>query len=266
MLRVMVFRFNSLFVCFLVLTRDCVVHFVLILDEICKRSTAWKRWRNGSPPAGQSIVLRRIYRQTDGAFLNLLGEIRIGRVTDERLRYLNERCCRALSSQDGIVATRLFPLNRDVDAINAQRLAELPAREVQYKCEDCLHVMLDEGSEQARKAQALASDHPLFGSVGLAPLLTLKVGAQVMLLCNLSEQMGLVNGSRGVVVGFKPWQLPKQHERNALMKAFFARYAEIPVVKFASVGPPIDVEPREKEASSRDAAVWRVQIPLSLAW
>jgi ATP-dependent DNA helicase PIF1 len=186
-----------------------------------------------SEPYGASIVLRHIYRQTDQSFLTLLAEVRLGRVSDEHLRSINERCCRPLSVQDGIIATRMFPLNRDVDAINSQRLDELNAVSVVYHCEDTLRLLQDDGSERANAAKALGSAHPLFGSVAFASQVTLKVGAQVMLLCNLSEQLGLVNGSRGVVVGYKPWELAKQHERNDLMCAFRARHPTIPVVKVA---------------------------------
>jgi ATP-dependent DNA helicase PIF1 len=74
--------------------------------------------------------------------------------------------------------------------------------------------------------------------------LVLAIGAQVMLLTNLDHEAGLVNGSRGVVVGFEP---------NGG-----------PLVQFKS-GAAISISPTTWECEDLEG-VSRKQIPLKLAY
>jgi ATP-dependent DNA helicase PIF1 len=69
----------------------------------------------------------------------------------------------------------------------------------------------------------------------------LKVGAQVMLLANLNQEAGLINGSRGVVKGFSDG---------------------LPVVQFASMTVPVKLHQWRAE----DVQIEREQIPLRLAY
>ena len=68
-----------------------------------------------------------------------------------------------------------------------QELGKLPSEVVEYKA-------ADEGSDDYLKQLQKHCQAPT--------ILTLKVGAQVMLLKNLSVSTGLVNGTRGVVDSF----------------------------------------------------------------
>lgn len=84
--------------------------------------------------------------------------------------------------------TRLFALNESVDQYNTSALAQLPDTHcITYKA-------IDEGQDVYLKQLQKNCQAPA--------VLPLKVGAQVMLLKNLSVEMGLVNGSRGVVDSF----------------------------------------------------------------
>ena len=74
--------------------------------------------------------------------------------------------------------------------------------------------------------------------------LVLAVGAQVMLLTNLDSEAGLVNGSRGVVVGFEP--------------------SGTPLVQFLS-GTSIPI-PYSTWESEEIEGLMRKQIPLRLAY
>lgn len=225
-----------------------------------------------SAPWGSSVLLRQIYRQTDQQFLNILAEMRVGNVRPETLDLLNARCCRPLSVQDGILATKLFPLNRDVDEINKMRLAELPGQERVFEAADRLDVLNDDGSDAAIAAQTMGSSHPLFNSIRMQQSVALKVGAQVMLLWNVNEQLGLVNGARGILVGFKQWAPPKtpqqqQQQQLSMIPQWASGNREIPLVKFSCQPRQlIEVEPRETTASNQYAHATRVQIPLGLAW
>lgn len=86
------------------------------------------------------IELRKVYRQTDSGFVNMLDRIRDGHPLRSDIETLNSRCCSdALpglddSRPDGLVMT--IATRRDtVDSINETRLAALPAKEYVYKGE-----------------------------------------------------------------------------------------------------------------------------------
>jgi ATP-dependent DNA helicase PIF1 len=78
----------------------------------------------------------------------------------------------------------------------------------------------------------------------------LKIGAQVVLIKNINIQEGLVNGSRGVIVGFSP-------------------EASAPVVRFLSgLTLPIEIAKwtLTKKDENHSIIATRYQYPLSLAW
>lgn len=137
------------------------------------RATAWEGC------GFEHVVLQAVVRQTDLEFLQVLAEVRRGRVSAHSDAWLRDRCS-AVDESDGVTATLLFTKNEPKDALNSRQLARLPGREVQYDAvdsgrpEDLSHC-------RARKQ------------------LRLRVGAQVVCLRNLPSK-GLVNGSRGVVV------------------------------------------------------------------
>jgi hypothetical protein len=85
-----------------------------------------------------SVVLQQIHRQSgDPAFVELLNQVRRGECTMRTLATL-ARCLvtKKAAPSDGILATRLYCTNRDVDAENNQRLAELQSSPVTFDCQD----------------------------------------------------------------------------------------------------------------------------------
>jgi hypothetical protein len=134
-----------------------------------------------------------------------------------------------------VEATRLYATRRSVEAENAARLAAL--------------------EPGIRGHEFLAKDSGKPGAMAScsAPTkLTLKRGAQVVLLKNLDPDTGLVNGSRGVVVSI---------ERSAKHAGMFA-----PRVQFANgLTKLIEREKWDLKAGDRVVGTRR-QIPLALAW
>ena len=127
--------------------------------------------------------LKRSFRQKDDQpFLNALERIRFGELNPEDRQLLCAPKVPRPTQTSDIVPTKLFSHGIDVRKANAEELAKLPGHQVSF----CAH-----------------DSKPIYYEIQPPEVLDLKVGAQVMLVKNLDVQKGLVNGSRGVVVGFQ---------------------------------------------------------------
>jgi len=176
-----------------------------------------------------NIELTEVRRQTDQAFIDILNEIRLGKCSAASTATLRATAANNLNRADGILSSRLCTHREDVLHINTQHLADLPGETKVFTAVD---------SEQWA-AKTLDSLVP-------APrTLSLKVGAQVMLLKNVSVGEGLVNGARGVVTAFGA--------------------DGFPVVRWAS-GASRGVGRVRWAAGAGGATLWRAQLPLALAW
>ena len=77
------------------------------------------------------IEFKKVYRQEDKKFLNILEKVRLNNTTPEDLSQLNERVCQP-KKEDGNVIT-LTSRNCTVDTINQQRLLEIDSQEYTYE-------------------------------------------------------------------------------------------------------------------------------------
>ncbi|XP_072199383.1 ATP-dependent DNA helicase PIF1 isoform X2 [Excalfactoria chinensis] len=159
----------------------------LQLPPVCKA----KSWRKC---IHINMELTEVRRQTDKTFISLLSAVRLGRCTEEVIRLLMQTATNR-SECDGILATRLCTHKDDVELTNERRLRQLPGDLHTFEALDSDPVLV----------KLIDAQCPVGGRVEL------KVGAQVMLAKNLDVSQGLVNGARGVVVGFETEQkgLPK---------------------------------------------------------
>jgi len=129
------------------------------------------------------FLLKRNYRQTgDSDFRLHLNRVRRGAAPEDTLAFFNERLRAKLPG--GVEPTRLFPTNREVDRVNAERLEALEGEEWSV---DATY----EG--HPKWVEALKENMPC-----LDPLV-LKEGAEVVCLRN-HKSGWYVNGSRGTVV------------------------------------------------------------------
>ncbi len=122
------------------------------------------------------IEFKKVYRQNDNRFLQVLENIRLNRMSVEDLRLLNSRICTP-SKDDGMVIS-LSSRKDAANIINEQHLAEIDGEEFVYKGE------LKEKMEEKNCPTDL--------------LLHLKVGAQVMFVRN-DIQRRWVNGTLGKI-------------------------------------------------------------------
>ncbi|NWZ61907.1 PIF1 helicase, partial [Acrocephalus arundinaceus] len=158
--------------------------------KFCFQAKSWRKCIH------INMELTEVRRQTDKTFVSLLSAIRLGRCTEEVTRQLMQTAAHR-SERDGILATRLCTHKDDVEITNERRLQQLP------------------GELEMHVFEALDSDPMLVKLIDaqcpVGGRVELKLGAQVMLAKNLDVSQGLVNGARGVVVGFESEQkgLPK---------------------------------------------------------
>ncbi len=185
-----------------------------------------------------TVQLGEIVRQKDPVFQRLLNAARRGQLGGEDLDLLRTRLDLPWKDQE-IRPTLLFSRRREVDQINAANLASLEGETHKY----AVRTELERGARSPGDEAIAAFDR----DAPYDPDLTLKVGAQVMLIYNKDVESGLVNGSRGVV------------------RRFIGVDGEVlPVVRFMN-GSDVVVE-RSKWGLDDYAGVSRSQIPLRLAY
>lgn len=208
-----------------------------------------KAWSGASLSVMQ---LTRVFRQEEKAFVDVLHDLRVGVCGAEARYMLKEAAERewaiTAGEGDGIEPTRLFTLKRKVSALNEARLLSLRGSPMEYSAHN--------SGNQAHLAS-------LSKNCQVPEVLQLKVGAQVMLVNNLDVGGGLVNGSRGVVVGFRDAsEQPGPSDWKAVSKK-----SKWPVVRFVGKKTPVMIVPADWEMRVRKKVVARkVQVPLILAW
>lgn len=151
------------------------------MEEDCL-SFESEAWKEANP---EVVVLKKIMRQDDNSeFVEALNLIRMGDLS--KIHIINSRID-AKFPDDGIKPVKLLCKNVDVDKFNNEKLAFIKGKEEKFYA-------VDTGEPYLSK---------YFDKNCLAPkVLTLKVGAQCMLLRNLDVENGYVNGSIGIVEGF----------------------------------------------------------------
>ncbi|KAG6555887.1 hypothetical protein Mapa_002529 [Marchantia paleacea] len=196
------------------------------------------------------VELLHVFRQADEEFVGLLNEIRRGGCSSEHEEKLR-KCCGPVDQSSGIALTRLYPRKVDVSRENEQNLRALNQPTVMF-------IAKDEARTEFAKRQ--------LDNVRVEAIVALSVGAQVMLAKNLETSVGLVNGARGVVVGFSTPDDPRASEVN---KAHLSvnPTGSWPLVKFACDNVERLVAPESWSILEGDVEVAkRTQVPLSLAW
>jgi ATP-dependent DNA helicase PIF1 len=156
------------------------------------------------------MSLQRVFRQRDAAFVQMLNEMRVGKVSPATRQLLQSGCgadiARLQAQAPALKPTRLFAVNAQVDRVNDEELRNCPGPARTFFAKD-----------DATEDTFLKQLHNLY----VPERLQLKVGAQVILLKNLDATAGLVNGARGTVRGFAPSEVGGE---------------EVPVVAFLRPG------------------------------
>lgn len=127
-----------------------------------------------------SIELRKVYRQTDSDFINILDRIRCNAATDSDINRLNSRVNAQLKARDKNLVITLASRRDTVDYINDQQLSQL------------------EGTSSVFHGN-IKGDFPE-SSLPTPMELEIKAGAQVIFIKNDKDKRW-VNGALGVVSG-----------------------------------------------------------------
>ena len=182
--------------------------------------------------------LIQIERQPDPVFQRVLTEARIGELSPASIAILRGRVgLDWKNTPDGIQPTLIYSRNADVDRINKINMDALEG-DVKTFCAQTVYK-----GPMRLTADIEAALQKLDKDAAYETTLELKVGAQVMLITNLSGTP-LVNGSRGVITGFSP--------------------SGLPLVRFKDSTGPIMID--QASWFLQDTMVGRAQIPLKVAY
>lgn len=207
----------------------------------------------------------------DLVFANMLNEMREGRLSQASISAF-QKLTRPLKFEDELECTELYPRREDVERANFERLNNLQGQPYMFDARD--------GGAITDKTQR----DKLLSNCMAPESITLKKGAQVMLIKNVDE--GLVNGSIGQVMGLMDEQQFDRYTAdedeggsgegpNGLQgKKFFENVTAArrwPVVRFLLAdGTTRDLlcqpETWKVELPNGEVQASRLQIPLILAW
>ncbi len=202
-------------------------------------SPVWKQM------VSKVIHLTKIVRQSDPVFQGILTEARQGTLSNKSIEILKARQDESWQ-KDLIRPTLLFSRRAEVEMINEANLKQLKGCKQLFEAKTVFDSTLAKGlskdSPEVQRAIAkLDRDAPY------KPSLELREGAQVMLVYNLDQELGLVNGSRGVIEGFTDTVPPQ------------------PIVRFKGRSAGIPIAEQLWESDELEG-VYRAQIPLLLAY
>lgn len=127
------------------------------------------------------VELKECYRQKDQLFMNILDDLKVGKISDLHLNYLNDKCYKSSSLIEKETLT-LTVANDTADSINSKRLNEIKNDVVEYK--------------------AIITNAFEFKDYLVKESLVLKIGAKIMFIKNNFE-LGYHNGSMGEIVALE---------------------------------------------------------------
>ena len=213
----------------------------------------------------QTVQLKHVHRTRDVVLLNGLDDMRAGNGNTLAIKELVAATKRELQPIDGVRPTVLYATRQSVSLENEDRLQELRnGTRHTYPAKDDIDLV--PGAPDFSREQ-LEKDAFFLKECQAPKELELRVGCQVMMLRNESAEEcaspaeRLVNGSRGVVIGFQMHDgTPDESDEHTRTTTGW------PVVKFMNgreerVGP----QTFEKKIYRRGSCI-RTQVPLMLAW
>jgi len=252
-----------------------------IQGQFCFRAESWKSCIKNI------ICFDKILRQDNVIFQQILNRARFGSLTQDDINFIKNKSSNvdlsllSQSSPETIKPTFLYCKNVDVDKINLDNLySSTTSRIYSYKQRILLQPSsYKSGSSNMRDVFRIQDE------------ILLAKGAQVMLCVNLDTALELVNGSRGVVIGFETRneyinRLSRCQCKTSCLctKGFDTKITaflnsvymaqsslRLPIVKFDKVTIPVKLHVYEKEEYNHvlqqyETTFLMVQLPIRLAY
>ena len=205
----------------------------------------------------QYYCLQKAYRFESQSWVDLLQRARLGALTKSDIEALNSRLLANMQQEDQPGQTfdedeieKVRPIflsskNAEVDNINGKLLGRIKSETVIFTAVDTMEKVsfLFKGTDKNKNTVVFSPD--IESQFIVDKSISLKVGAQVMLLANLDVEGGLVNGSRGIV---RDISFPSNI-----------------VVEFDN-GKLQEIAPYEFKFEQDDIFYIRFALPLRLAW
>lgn len=165
-------------------------------------------------PKQNHIQLKKIFRQNDPIYQNILNQVREGRLKRLTNDILLSQVDKVPSEELTIKPTKLFPTRNKVDSINTSEMNKLEGDEVEFKLKyhGDLEMTAKERLQRTQFTPEQIKNELQFLKANLRcdEIIKLKIGSQVMCIVNIELSNGemLCNGSQGIVVRFSQEGVP----------------------------------------------------------
>ncbi|KIY91889.1 hypothetical protein MNEG_16074 [Monoraphidium neglectum] len=147
----------------------------------CQLPPIERRITEGRLPAGTFCnrgYAFQVFRQADPEFVAVLEDIRWARNTQRAVQTLVDKCARPLVAKNGVVPTKLYSRNADVDAVNAKELAKLPGAVATFTGTDDIQVNPELPKDLRQEAEQRLWRAEFWKDCQAAKTIDLKVGGQ----------------------------------------------------------------------------------------
>lgn len=220
--------------------------------DFCFQHRIWKK------VVEKVIVLEKVYRQAgDQLYINVLNEARLGELSEASIKLLSGRIVGSeydIVGDYGIKPTKLYSKRVDVSNVNEKELEMLIRSKTGSGGTNNIKIYKSKVQIISSIRGTIISDayknqlkNKIDSMCNAEDELRIVIGAQVMLIWNLNVSKGLVNGSRGVVIGF-------------------CRETGYPIVRFLN-GQEIVAEPVGwNHDAGKYVSVVKYQVPLIIAY
>lgn len=226
------------------------------IDEsaFCFESPLWRETFDAQ------VLLDEVFRQKDQAYVDVLHQIREGKLYKEDVLLLRTRLIKNLELEDeenimhnGIKPVKLLPTKSSVQIINSSEMDNIKEDEINIKYKAIYEPDELTTSKSSYKRpttkQLEAEENFIVNNSLFDRQLVLKKGAQVMCIANLDLDQGICNGSTGIITDFRYDSLTKSNH---------------PIVKFNNGS--LRLIERHTWMSDNYPGFKITQYPLILAW
>ena len=148
-------------------------------------------------------ILDKSFRQQDNEYINILNQVRNGKIYNNAYKTLKSRVGINCDNNDSVKPVILHPTKSAVDKINNTKLTELTGEHHKFDCtfkyEPTTENLRENNFKTPTPKMIEAARKTLLNNGLYEESLTLKIGSQVMCIANVDIENGLCNGSVGIV-------------------------------------------------------------------